>query len=132
MRIITALFLLFLIGSWAACLHTGKKETTLHGTWQSLWQKDMTLQLELDAGKQFKVTLNRTDQTHTNIGWYDTEGNTFFIKDSVNYPLPVCNIADTGKYNFSIINDTLYFKVIEDKCERRSAALQLERFVRIK
>lgn len=90
----------------------------------------MTLELFLESNHQFKVMLTRPGQVHTNIGWYDTRDSLFLIKDSVDYPLPVCNIGDTGRYTFRIINDTLQFKAKDDKCERRSYALQLERFVR--
>ena len=132
MRLILALSALYYICCLMSCTSHNKKDIGLPGIWQSLWEKDMHLQLQLDTAHQFKVTLIRTGQTHTNIGWYNIEDNIFLIKDSINYPLPVCNIADTGRYNFSIVNDTLLFKVIDDKCERRSAALQLDRFVRVK
>ncbi|MBX3257867.1 MAG: hypothetical protein KF862_27300 [Chitinophagaceae bacterium] len=104
----------------------------IYGTWRSLWEDDMTLQLQLHNDNRFKVTLNRTGQTHTNSGWYTTEGNLFLLKDSVNYPLPVCNLSDTGRYHFEINMDTLRFKAIDDPCERRAGALQLERFVRVR
>lgn len=92
----------------------------------------MNLQLQLDANNRFKVTLSRTGQVHNNLGWYQAADNIFMIKDSVDYPLPVCNLSDTGKYSFHLSGDTLQFKVMEDKCERRSYALQLDKFVRIK
>lgn len=91
----------------------------------------MTLILQLDPDNKFKVTLDRTGQTHTNLGWYTTEGNVFLLKDSIHYPLPVCNLQDTGRYHFELKNDTLQFRSINDPCERRAGALQLERFVRV-
>jgi len=126
-RLIPALLLLFV-----SCGAPKQPSAALQGTWKSLWEEDMTLQLQLDNNNRFKVTLNRTGQTHTNSGWYTTEGNLFLLKDSINYPLPVCNLSDTGRYHFEINRDTLRFKAINDPCERRSGALQLERFVRIR
>ena len=103
----------------------------MQGTWQSLWEKDMKLQLQLGDNGHFKVTLTRTGQVHNNLGWYNIKDGVFMLRDSVYYPLPVCNTADTGKYTYRLHQDTLQFKVVEDKCERRSTALQLERFVRV-
>ncbi|MCG2613359.1 hypothetical protein LZZ85_03670 [Terrimonas sp. NA20] len=108
-----------------------KDQTSVKGTWRSLWDKDMDLQLHLGENNQFKVVLNRTGQVHTNLGWYDVEDGILMIKDSIDYPLPVCNLADTGKYKFQITKDTIQFTVVDDRCERRSYALQLERFVRV-
>ncbi|MBX2921781.1 MAG: hypothetical protein KF746_06295 [Chitinophagaceae bacterium] len=91
----------------------------------------MNLQLHLSEDGRFKVTLIRTGQVHNNLGWYSIKDSIFMLRDSIDYPLPVCNIADTGKYTFRLQQDTLQFKIIEDKCERRGGALQLDRFVRI-
>lgn len=132
MRFFLLLFSGFLLTFFFACNNAVSKKENIQGTWQSLWQKDMTLQLHLDDNNRFKVTLNRTGQLHTNLGWYQAEDNVFMVKDSVDYPLPVCNLSDTGKYSFRLSADTLQFKVMEDKCERRSYALQLDKFVRIK
>lgn len=115
-----------------ACNSCTQTAGVLHGTWKSLWQKDMTLELTLHPDNHFKVMLTRPDMVHTNLGWYNISDNVFQLRDSVDYPLPVCNLSDTGKYHFSITRDTLQFKVIEDACERRTYALQLERFVKVK
>lgn len=124
------LFILTAFLSIAICSCHPVEDTRIEGIWQSLWEKDMKLQLHLGEKNQFKVVLNRTGQVHTNLGWYSVKGDVLMIKDSVDYPLPVCNLTDTGRYNFTIIKDTLSFTVIDDKCERRSQALQLERFIR--
>ncbi len=115
-----------------SCGGVKQADHNLFGTWKSLWEEDMTLQLQFDPGNRFKVTLHRTGQTHTNSGWFTAEGDLFLLRDSVNYPLPVCNLSDTGRYHFAIIKDTLQFRVIDDPCDRRAGALQLERFVRVK
>lgn len=115
-----------------SCGSSRQPDTEIQGAWKSLWQEDMTLQLDFDENNRFKVTLSRTGQTHTNSGWYSAESNLFLLKDSINYPLPVCNYADTGRYHFEIKMDTLRFQLINDPCERRAGALQLERFVRIR
>lgn len=115
-----------------SCNTSNRSGMEIKGTWRSLWEKDMTLQLQLDDNNRFKVTLNRSGQMHTNMGWYTTDGDHFLLKDSIDYPLPVCNLSDTGKYHFKIKLDTLQFTVINDPCERRAGALQLERFVRIR
>lgn len=122
--------------SLSACMYGGcnsgtKNTNQIQGTWQSLWEKDIKLQLQLNDDGRFKVTLTRTGQVHNNLGWYRIEDGVFMLRDSVDYPLPVCNTVDTGKYTFHLHQDTLQFKVVKDKCERRSAALQLERFVKI-
>lgn len=115
-----------------SCSASKQPGNEIQGTWKSLWEKDMTLQLQLDKNNRFRVTLNRSGQTHTNLGWYTTEGDRFLLKDSIHYPLPVCNLSDTGKYRFEIKMDTLRFRLIDDPCERRAGALQLEKFVRIR
>mgnify|MGYP000951232232 CR=1 FL=1 len=130
------LYLLFISAIFLSILFSCKSSNngntaTIQGKWRSLWEKDMTLRLELDTTNTFKVILTRTGQVHTNIGWYDTEGDVFILKDSLDFPLPVCNLTDTGRYNFTIHKDTLTFKVIDDVCDRRASALQLERFVRV-
>lgn len=124
-------FFFILIVSLVSCSSKPTTDNNLVGTWRSLWEKDMTLHLQFDTGNRFKVILNRTGQTHTNSGWFTTKDNVFLLKDSVNYPLPVCNLADTGKYHFERMGDTLLFKVLEDPCDRRAGALQLERFVKV-
>lgn len=129
-RSLAGISLLVLV-CFTSCTSNKKNPDKIHGTWQSLWEKDIKLQLQLNDNGRFKVTLTRTGQVHNNLGWYNIEGDIFIIRDSVDYPLPVCNTADTGKYTFRLYQDTLQFKVVEDKCERRSTALQLERFVRI-
>ncbi|MGN6420422.1 MAG: hypothetical protein ACTHMC_23135 [Pseudobacter sp.] len=113
------------------CSPNGSSSRKIHGTWLSLWQKDIRLELTFQENERFKVVLQRTGQVHTNLGWYKAEDGILAIRDSVDYPLPVCNLADTGRYQFQVNNDTLQFKLVDDKCERRSYALQLERFVRI-
>ncbi len=129
-RLLTVVLILSAV-AYCGCDSNTSRTDNIHGTWQSLWEKDIKLQLQLNDNGRFKVTLTRIGQVHNNLGWYSIEDGIFIIRDSVDYPLPVCNTVDTGKYSFRIHQDTLQFKVVEDKCERRSTALQLERFVRV-
>ncbi len=89
------------------------------------------MHLQLNDNGRFRVTLTRAGQVHNNVGWYSIQDSLFMIRDSVDYPLPVCHTADTGKYIFRLLQDTLQFTLVEDRCDRRSAALQLDSFVRI-
>lgn len=131
MRRLLAGLSLFTTTAFVGCTAGNKTSDELKGTWQSLWDQDIKLQLQLDGNGRFKVTLNRTGQIHNNLGWYNVENGIFSLRDSVDYPLPVCNTEDEGRYRFTLRQDTLQFTLVEDKCERRSTALQLERFVRV-
>lgn len=59
---------------------------------------------------------------------YWENGNQFRIVDR---PGGLCAAADTGKYNFSILNDTLHFNITNEPCTDRGATLAYFHWVRL-
>ena len=130
MRLSGTVIILLCIVIQAGCNSIRQPAKGIEGTWQSLTQGDVSLQLRLKPDNRFQVTLNRTGQVHNNLGWYHVEGDRFIIRDSIDYPLPVCNLTDTGRYTFRLAGDTLRFTLVNDQCDRRAGALQQNTFVR--
>lgn len=101
------------------------------GKWNSLWSrspnKSINFNIRYESNNSFFVEAFAGEQTQPQriSGNYKINRDTLIIWDVLEEPLQLCSYTDSGKYTFKRSNDTLFFKVIIDRCERRKLTLEM-------
>ena len=110
----------------AGCANKNPPVNLFLGKWESLWKKGGgTLSINFNDNNTFKTVVSRSGQVQLIDGWYKINKDSFFICDTKNSPTQVCNYTDTGCYTFTERNDTLSFKTIIDRCEKRKLTFEI-------
>ena len=76
--------------------------------------------------EQDTLKYSSTNVSFTSVSVFTNVGNNFVIRDVVGNCL-----SDTGRYTYTIVNDTLRFFVVEDSCASRAAVFFSYYFVSI-
>ncbi len=111
------------------CDNTYHADNPVLGKWKSLWigspDKSFDFNVSFESNNTFHIEVFGGEQTKpmTIFGNYKVNRDTFIVLDKISEP-HVCNYTDTGRYTFIERNDTLFFKVIRDLCERRKLTLE--------
>jgi hypothetical protein len=110
------------------CCNNSAKSNPLVGKWRSARVKKgnkVDFSLDFWNDYNFKVKAYGGPAIIEVSGVYNVKNDTLMIKDNHHEPVQICNYSDTGIYTFTRSNDSLFFKVIEDKCERRKFTLTI-------
>ncbi len=126
------LTLLLLIFTLANCNHYQPLHNPLQGKWRSLWEKksqnlEIELNISFESNYSFHVEVFGVGQSQPIKvkGIYQVHSDTLIILDKIDEPKPMCSYNDIGMYSFTQRGDTLLFKVLEDRCERRKITFEI-------
>lgn len=125
--VVYLLFTGFLISA-TAC---GKGTNPLLGSWKSKAsihdKQRLDFNIDFRPDKTFEVVvdvINGEQLLHIK-GKYEVRNDTLLICDQIEKPLKLCNYTDTGRYVFKPHNNSVEFRVVEDKCERRRLTFEI-------
>lgn len=131
--ILSILFVIVIFfGMIMSCESPLNSHNPLVGKWTSLWDKEsgnlkIDFALNFEENKSFHlVALGKGQISPQRVsGNYKITRDTILICDITEEPNQLCNYGDTGVYTFRLKNDTMFFKVIKDLCERRKLTLEI-------
>ncbi|HUQ65651.1 MAG TPA: hypothetical protein VM101_05830 [Flavitalea sp.] len=111
----------------AGCVSSPNKNP-FEGKWTSAWVKQagkVDLSIEFKENYSF-TTIAFQDPIRLVIdGNYFVSKDSFFIKDNHHEPTQLCSYDDTGRYKYVYRNDSLFFKVIHENCEKRKYTFEI-------
>lgn len=120
----TGLLLLCAVFTFFSC--SQKNSNDISGSWQLPFHSEQSkvhLTLYFHDNNNFNLEAFEGAVTIRVEGTYFLKGDTFLIKDRIHEPHQICDYSDTGKYTYRRNKDSLFFRAIYDKCEKRKFVL---------
>ena len=108
-----------------SCSNKTINKNELEGTWKSLSMNTMDFNLTFDKNNEYIANMQSKDLLIKASGKYEIHEDTLFIRDILNTPNISCSYNDTGIYIFKKTNDTIFFRPLIDKCEKRKLTFEI-------